>query len=455
MKRTQILIFILSVIAALALLCAVFPDGEVKAGPLTLRFPSVTEVLSGAEPEPEKLSPEELLELRRQSVRDAEGDRYEAFFASDPARFYLPGGDLHFFDSLFVALDSARVTPLRIVHYGDSQIEEDRITSTIRAALQERFGGGGQGMLPLRRYFTPAMAVSGDVEPEHIMVYAEKPEGLRKFGPYGDFVRLDTTAKFTFYPVRSRGKGQLYFNRLTVLAGNIEGSLSVSCGGKTLQLDSSASLSRAVFNLPDSSSRAGITLSGRGDIYGVLLDESAGVRMDNVAMRGCSGLVFTSMDSGQLRSFYRSENVRLILLQYGGNTVPYLSKDKAISNYAASVRRQIAHLRGLAPDATFIFIGPSDMSTTVKGKRQTYPHLPALVDSLRAAANDAGAAFWDIYGAMGGSGSMVDWVSATPPLAGSDYVHFTPRGSARVGEMFNDSFLLYYDWYLWRKKNNL
>ena len=455
MKRTQILIFILSVIAALALLCAVFPDGEVKAGPLTLRFPSVTEVLSGAEPEPEKLSPEELLELRRQSVRDAEGDRYEAFFASDPARFYLPGGDLHFFDSLFAALDSARVTPLRIVHYGDSQIEEDRITSTIRAALQERFGGGGQGMLPLRRYFTPAMAVSGDVEPEHIMVYAEKPEGLRKFGPYGDFVRLDTTAKFTFYPVRSRGKGQLYFNRLTVLAGNIEGSLSVSCGGKTLQLDSSASLSRAVFNLPDSSSRAGITLSGRGDIYGVLLDESAGVRMDNVAMRGCSGLVFTSMDSGQLRSFYRSENVRLILLQYGGNTVPYLSKDKAISNYAASVRRQIAHLRGLAPDATFIFIGPSDMSTTVKGKRQTYPHLPALVDSLRAAANDAGAAYWDIYGAMGGSGSMVDWVSDNPPLAGSDYVHFTPRGSARVGEMFNDSFLLYYDWYLWRKKNNL
>ncbi len=455
MKRTQILIFMLSVIAALALLCAVFPDGEVKAGPLTLRFPSVTEVLSGAEPEPEKLSPEELLEARRQSVRDAEGDRYEQFFASDPARFYLPGDDLHFFDSLFVALDSARVTPLRIVHYGDSQIEEDRITSTIRAALQERFGGGGQGMLPLRRYFTPAMAVSGDVEPEHIMVYAEKPEGLRKFGPYGDFVRLDTTARFTFYPVRSRGKGQLFFNRLTVLAGNTDDSLIVRCNGQSQRLSASAALARAVFELPDSSSRASITLSGSGDVYGVLLDESAGVRMDNVAMRGCSGLVFTSMSSSQLRSFYETENVRLILLQYGGNTVPYLSKDKAISNYAASVRRQIAHLRGLAPDATFIFIGPSDMSTTVKGKRQTYAHLPSLVDSLRAAANDAGAAYWDIYGAMGGSGSMVDWVGANPPLAGSDYVHFTPRGSARVGEMFNDSFLLYYDWYLWRKKNNL
>ncbi len=455
MKRGSILIFILSVIAMLALLCAVFPEGEVKAGPLALRFPSVREVLAGAEPEPERLSPEELLELRRQAVREAEADRFEEFFSSDPARFYLPGDDPHFFDSLFVALDSARVTPLRIVHYGDSQIEEDRITSTIRSALQSRFGGGGQGMLPLRRYFTPAMAVSGDVEGERIMVYADRPEGLRKFGPYGDFVRLDTAARFNFSPVRSRGKGQLLFNRLTLLAGNIEGEMRVSCGGETRLLSSSGPLSGAVFELPDSSARASVRISGKGDIYGVLLDEDTGVRMDNVAMRGCSGLIFTSMDSGQLRSFYKSGNVRLILLQYGGNTVPYLSKDKAISNYASSVRRQIEHLRKLAPEACLIFIGPSDMSTVVKGRRQTYPHLPALVDSLRSAANGAGAAYWDIYGAMGGSGSMLDWVGSNPPLAGSDYVHFTPRGSVRVGEMFNDSFLLYYDYYLWRKKNNL
>ena len=176
--------------------------------------------------------------------------------------------------------------------------------------------------------------------------------------------------------------------------------------------------------------------------------------MDNVAMRGCSGLVFTAMDASQLRSFYNSENVRLILLQYGGNTVPYLSTGKAISGYASSVRRQIRHLHKLAPQATLIFIGPSDMSTTVEGKRQTYPKLPDIVDSLRVAATAEGAAYWDIYGAMGGRNSMIDWVGAAPPLAGSDYVHFTPRGSARVGEMFSDSFLLYYDYYLWRKKND-
>src|SRR5690606_9736481 len=36
---------------------------------------------------------------------------------------------------------------VRILHYGDSQIEEDRITSFVRKKLQARFGGGGVGML--------------------------------------------------------------------------------------------------------------------------------------------------------------------------------------------------------------------------------------------------------------------------------------------------------------------
>lgn len=454
MKRSRVLIFILSVIAMLTLLSAVFPSGGIKAGQAVLRFPSVADILEGAVPEEPRVSPEELLENRKEAVHRAEKDRFEDFFESDPARFYLPDGDARFFDPLFAALEGASVKPVRIIHYGDSQIEEDRITSAVRAALQERFGGDGQGMLPARRYFTPAMAVSSSSEQERFTVFGERPEGLRKFGPYGDFVRLDTTLTLGFSPVRSRDKGQELFNRLTLVAGNIDGELKVNCAGRSRTLSGDGAIVKAVFELPDSSAKASLTISGHADIYGVLLDTETGVRMDNVAMRGCSGLVFTAMDASQLRSFYNSENVRLILLQYGGNTVPYLSTGKAISGYASSVRRQIRHLHKLAPQATLIFIGPSDMSTTVEGKRQTYPKLPDIVDSLRVAATAEGAAYWDIYGAMGGRNSMIDWVGAAPPLAGSDYVHFTPRGSARVGEMFSDSFLLYYDYYLWRKKND-
>ena len=208
------------------------------------------------------------------------------------------------------------------------------------------------------------------------------------------------------------------------------------------------------FELPDSTTRVSLTAAGYADLYGILLDSKTGVRMDNVAMRGCSGTIFTSMDADQLRSFYRTENVRLILLQFGGNSVPYLNTDKGISTYLASIRKQIRYLQGLAPEAKIIFVGPSDMATVVSGKRQSYPRLSGIVDSLRVSANACGAAYWDIYGVMGGENSMIRWVQARPALAGSDYVHFTLAGSQRVGEMFCDALFLYYDYYRWRKEND-
>ena len=452
MKRYQILIFIFSVIAALAVVSAVFPEDGLAIGPLELQFAGIEEVLAPAEEEP-RLSPEEIIEQRKKAVLAAEQDAFEEFFEHDPARFYFPDARVDFFDKLFEALESADSNAVRIIHYGDSQIEEDRITSVIRDSLQKRFGGDGQGYMPARSHFTSSVGTECDAELDKYMVYAQKAEH-NQYGPYGDFVHLDTTINLSYYQIRKKERGQALFNRLTVLAGNVgPGGLSITCRGVTRRFAENESYLSTEFTLPDSSGRVSLSLSGNADIYAVLMDNAEGVSVDNVAMRGCSGLVFTSMNSAQLRRFYKDENVKMIMLQYGGNVVPYTKSPAAVSSYCSSLRRQLAHIRKLAPEATLVFIGPSDMSTTVKGKRQTYPMLPEIVDSLKAVANSSGAAYWDIYGAMGGYNSMVDWVNASPSLAGSDYVHFTPRGSVRIGEMFYNSFKLYYDYYLWRKKN--
>lgn len=453
MKRSQIVLFVFGVIALLAVLCAVFP----AEGWLGLRFPRLGEVLSAAESAPAGPTPEELIEQRRQAVLSAQQDEYRTFFREDPSRFYLPDGDLRFFDPLFEALDRAGEEPLRVIHYGDSQIEEDRITGTIRERLQERFGGNGPGMMPARRHSTPRIGGNSTAELGRFFNYGDASHraGIRRYGPYADFVRLDTVASFSFYPVRSRDRRQNSFERVTLLAGNVRSGLSVSVKGdkKTVEPDGDA-LSFVRFELPDSTTRVSLTAAGYADLYGILLDSKTGVRMDNVAMRGCSGTIFTSMDADQLRSFYRTENVRLILLQFGGNSVPYLNTDKGISTYLASIRKQIRYLQGLAPEAKIIFVGPSDMATVVSGKRQSYPRLSGIVDSLRVSANACGAAYWDIYGVMGGENSMIRWVQARPALAGSDYVHFTLAGSQRVGEMFCDALFLYYDYYRWRKEND-
>ena len=448
MRRSQIVIFLFGVIAVLAIICAFIPE----EGVLGLRFPQLSEVLSASD-RPGGLSPEELIEQRRLSAARHE---FQTFFKEDPARFYLPGDDVSFFDPLFASLDRAEQTPLRIIHYGDSQIEEDRITGTIRERLQERFGGSGPGMMPARQYATPRVGEGSTAELQRFFNYGDAAyrAGIRQYGPYADFVRLDTVSTFSFYPIRRKEKGQSTFDRMTLVAGNLRSSLSVTSKGDRREVaPGQGALSFVRFELPDSSARASLTVAGCADLYGILLDSKTGVRMDNVAMRGSSGAIFTTMDREQLRTFYKEENVRLILLQYGGNSVPYLKTDKAISNYLESVRKQIRFLRGLAPHAKIVFVGPSDMSTSVAGKRQTYPRLPGFVDSLKVSATQSGAAYWDIYGAMGGENSMVQWVNARPALAGSDYVHFTLAGSRKIGDMFCDALFLYYDYYRFRKKN--
>lgn len=452
MKRYQIVLFVFGVIALLAVLCAVFPEN----GLLGLRFPRLSEVLSAAEPAQKGPTPEELIEQRRQAVLAAERNEFQSFFREDPARFYLPDGDVRFFDPLFEALERAEQEPVRVVHYGDSQIEEDRITGTIRERLQARFGGNGPGMMPARRRSTPRMGGNSTAELDRYFNYGDASHraGIRQYGPFADFTRLDTVATFSFYPVRSKDKGQHSFERMTLVAGNVRSTVSATSRGDRRTVEPGGGpLTFVRYELPDSTTRASLTLAGYADLYGILLDSKTGVRVDNVAMRGCSGTIFTTMDPAQLRSFYETENVRLILLQYGGNSVPYLKTDKGISTYLASIRKQIRFLQGLAPDARIVFVGPSDMSTTVNGKRQTYPRLSGIVDSLKVSANACGAAYWDIYGVMGGENSMVQWVKSSPALAGPDYVHFTLAGSKKVGDMFCDAFFLYYDYYRWRKEH--
>ena len=446
MKAYRILLFILSVIAVLAALCYFFPEEGIPAGPVTLRFASLSDILGGDEEAEE--TPEELMARRLAAIREARMNDYLEYFTNDPARIYLPGDDLSFFDSLFVALDSAGLRRVRIIHYGDSQIEEDRISATLRDSLQSRFGGGGPGLLPvLDQYYNFSISEGSSAEPRRYVAYG--PAELRgaggRYGPLAQKSHYDGTVTTTLYPVKGNDAPSRYFDRLTFLSAGSD--ITVRCNGVTQEIAASDSIRHIRFNLPDSTERVSFTHSGSHDIYGVMLDRETGVSLDNVPMRGCSGTVFTMLNAAQLSDYYNNENVRLIMLQYGGNSVPFTRTDKQISEFCENISRQITYLQEQAPGAKIIFIGPSDMSTSIQGKMQTYKHLPAFVDSLRVTACRSGAAYWDMYSAMGGQGSMVQWVRQSPPLANEDYIHFTKKGAARIGGMLYETLMLYYDYY--------
>ena len=451
MKAHRILIFILSVIALLAVLCSFFPTEGIEVGGMSLHFPSIGDIVYGSGEE-EAEDPALVIERRQAAMREARKNDLIAYFESDPARIHLPGGDLTYLDPFFAALEKAGQEHLRILHYGDSQIEEDRISKVLRDSLQTRFGGGGPGLMPVRdKYYTLSFAESSSSTPQRYLVYgpAEMRGAGGRYGVMGEMCHFDSTATTTLYPIKSNDAPSRWFNRLTLLSSG--GGTYIQCRGQKVAVEPSQDIVSTTFTLPDSTSRVSFTHSGYRDIYGVMLDSDTGVSLDNIPMRGCAGTIFSSISSSQLGSFFSEQNVRLIILQYGGNVVPYTKTEKAISQYCEGISRQIRLLRGLAPDARILFIGPSDMSTSVQGKMQTYPHLPGLVESLKAACLESGAAFWDMYSAMGGEGSMKKWVTSQPPLAGSDYVHFTPLGAKTIGEMCYESLMLYFDYYQLQK----
>lgn len=499
MKLYKTLIFIVLLLALLAGLCLVFPAEGVKVGPITLRFPNLQEVLGIGHNDEEEhvLTPEELLEQEMAVLMQAKDSTFTEFCQNSPIRISMPRMHCHFVDTLtqsqylamsdslrnacdslvmlidntpvitasanpdtlwvayrdsvtderemtylddlFLALDSARSQHVRIVHYGDSQIEEDRITSGLREHFQAQFGGGGCGWLPAQQWVAKLTSFQ-NTQPELPYYVAYGTATMRAkhngYGPMATVAHAAGNVRITYSMAKSdRFPHVRDFDRVSVLRNDPAGS------GLIYQVQEFDTLQQ----------RVTINIAGPADIYGVLLDQKTGVSMDNVPMRGSSGSIFSRIDRKTLTPFFEHENVQLIIMQYGGNMVPSMKGEQSLHDFCREIVRQIRFLQQMAPNAKVLFIGPSDMSTNVGGQMKTYPLLPQFVELLDRYVTSAGASFWNLYQAMGGYGSMVQWVAARPQLAGEDYVHFTHKGAEHVSDLLFETIDTYYNYYKFRR----
>lgn len=450
MQAKTIVKFIFSIIASLALLSIIFPNDGITFFGTKLKFPSIAEVIKApADSIMTGEAPKDVIEKRKSDLDIAKENEFKSFCETNPARFFMPNNDVAYFDNLFKALDGAKNGHVRIMHYGDSQLECDRISCDLRSRFQDQFGGGGVGLIPVVQTI-PTYTLGQSTSPKELsrgLVYgpAKNRASHNRYGVMGQVTKVNSVAKINVegrakkYPISAK------FNRVKVYAKG--GSYSVSTESGTLALKN-ASSSLFIADLPDTTDFATITLRGGAEVYGVILESKTGVSFDNIPMRGCSGTIFTSIDSSSMAPFFENENVKLIILQYGGNSVPYLNGDKGIANYKNNIKKQIDLFRRLEPTACILFIGPADMATRKNGVMASYPNLPKVIRALREAANESGVAFWDMYSAMGGKNSIVKWVKTG--LAGSDHIHFTPKGANEISEILYKTVNLYYKFYRFR-----
>ncbi len=459
MKPYKIFLFIALIIGALAAVCHFFPKDGIKVGKMELHFPSLDDVLAGDQTPDVAIKEIDSVELKHLNDLKDTLQQYREAVTELPGHFYLPNDDVAFFDRFFARAEQARANHevVRILHYGDSQIEMDRISCNIRSWFQKNFGGGGPGMVPVIQTI-PSFAVSQYASGD-LTLYASYGDGARTNGNYGLMAkcyRMGSGATFGANASRHSDTDPRVkkFSNITVLYNDRTGNFSATLKDRKSSYSETQSPGLAGIHtchwLMDSATTSlQISMQGSADIYGIMLDDGYGVAVDNIPLRGSSGNQFTLITDTLLRSCYKQANVGMVIMQFGGNSVPVIYNDKSLNNYLESIDRQLKRVRETCPDATILFIGPSDMSTRRGGKLDTYPMLPRLIDSLRTIALRNNAAYWDIYEVMGGQGSMVTW--AHNGLAGPDYVHFTPAGARKVGEALAQNFAIMYEFYRVRK----
>ena len=454
MKPRHIAYIIWTVIALLGAICVIVPKDGWHIGSFDLRFPTLAEALDmDAEPTPlpldtiEQLEPDTLSTVRDTIVPLDTTTNHDTVVkavrpvtpTAEPIRTQQADTRAHL--ALFYqALDSAHTMPVRVVHYGDSQIEEDRITNILRERWQKTYGGGGVGLIPLHqtiptRSISQRLSINGITQkaqggPKRYIIYGPRSMRLNNndYGVMGQVAVMDSTLVagsedilLTIEPMTKKPKTYNYFSRVRLLTDSVSISSPLASSPDNL------------LHLPDSTTRCELHLQGRGKVYGVSLETPTGVIVDNIPMRGCSGNIFTRLDSTTLRAFYSETNTRLIILQFGGNMIPQTENPATINGYVKTLRQQVRLLRACAPQASILFIGPSDMSTRIDGEMKTYPMVPYLDRMLRKMAHEEQIAYWSMYNAMGGENSMVKWVEIG--LAGSDYVHFTRAGANKIGKI--------------------
>lgn len=462
MKAYKILIFIFAILTTLGVVCYFYPADGIAIGKANVRFVSLNDVLTGGEPElPEvEIKKEDTIDYKYleacQTFEDSL-EKMEVALVEREGNFYFPNDDVAYFDKVFAAMEAARGKGeiLRVLHYGDSQIEMDRISGDMRSFFQRQFGGGGPGMVPFTQ--TVASCAVNQSSSGNATLYTTYGEGSRCNGNYGIMAKCYRIAGGAYFNASATRNSSAdarvkRFSDIKVLYNNRAENFSAvlkandrrdTCQGAALGIHCCR------WHLDSACTSLNITFNGSADIYGIMLDDGPGVAVDNIPMRGSAGDVFTKITDTLLTSCYKQANVGLIILQYGGNAVPSISSEKGVDYVCSNIEKQIRYLRRCYPRATLLFIGPSDMSTKRNGKLRTYPLLPKLIDKLKSTCLNNGVAFWDIYEVMGGENSMIAWVKNG--LAGPDYIHFTPAGARKVGKTLTNNFEAMYEYYKVKK----
>ncbi len=386
------------------------------------------------------------------------------FFSADSIALFdtlAPESAKLLIDPMELFLDSLRNAKgqLRIMYYGDSQIEGDRITSYLRQTLRAEYGGTGPGLflpvMPVMYTKTVWLRSSSNWKKYNYLSYRNGEISHCKLGPFmaicrylpeGEKTSVVQKAYVRIRPSNVADSTSSVYDYLRLFYKNTEGIVNVEIRTDNIVVYADTLKRGDSINEIDCPLFRGkeilIEFAGKvsPDIYGISIESENGVVLDNIPQRGSAGLEFTMVDRENLFESYRKLAPDLFILHYGLNIVKNVRDE--YSYYQKGLELQLSLLKEISPSSPILVISLTDMAVKEGDSIKAYKNIPSILDAQRQAATDEGAAFWDSYSAMGGELSIVKWADKQSPLAQKDYIHLTYQGADTLSKILSESLFL-------------
>jgi lysophospholipase L1-like esterase len=204
-----------------------------------------------------------------------------------------------------------------------------------------------------------------------------------------------------------------------------------------------------VIELPDGPHSLAVRAMGTPvRLYGVALERQAtGIVYDSLGLVGARASRLLNAEPEHIRGQIARRSPDLLVLGFGGNESG--NNRLNIDQYSRELVRVMNLMRSGKPGMSCLLLGPLDQAErNERGIVVTLESLPKIVEAQRRIAKEQGCAFYDVFTAMGGAGSMGAWLKARPHLSSSDLRHATPAGYEIIGNLFYRALLKAFAGYL-------
>ena len=346
------------------------------------------------------------------------------------------------------ALDELAQKPrlVRIAYFGDSFIEADILTADLREMLQKRYGGRGVGFVTITSMtsgYRPTVKHSFSGWQSHSIMdsiaFDRSKQGIsgHYFIPHpGAYVELRGQKNYASRLDTCNRASIFFYNK-----GEVTLSASVNRGsGQTRTFPATGDLQQMDVDGRIGSVRWTVERADSTLFYGLAMDGTQGIVVDNFSLRGSSGLSLRSVPVWMMRAFNEQRPYDLIVLQYGLNVAT--ERGRNYDRYRDGMATTISHLKEAFPQAGILVVSVGDRDfKDEEGDLRTMPGIKNLVRYQQNLAADEGVAFWNMFEAMGGEGSMATMVHAKPSMANYDYTHINFRGGKHLAGLLYDALI--------------